>query len=73
MLVYSIDPNGPAAKAGIKAGDLIAAVDGKPTPDAAALAVILAQLSPGQTVKVKVIHADGSTAEIDVTLGELPG
>jgi putative serine protease PepD len=73
VLVYSIDPNGPAAKAGIKAGDLIAAVDGKPTPDAAALAVILAQLSPGQTVKVKVIHADGSTAGIDVTLGELPG
>jgi S1-C subfamily serine protease len=73
VLVYSVDPGGPAAKAGIKAGDLITAVDGKPTPDPAVLAVVLAQLSPGQTVKVKVIHADGATAEVDVTLGELPG
>jgi S1-C subfamily serine protease len=73
VLVYTVDPGGPAARAGIKPGDLIAAVDGKPTPDPAVLAVVLAQLSPGQTVKVKVIHPDGSTAEVDLTLGELPG
>jgi S1-C subfamily serine protease len=73
VLVYAVDPGGPAATAGIKPGDLIAAVDGKPTPDPAVLAVVLAQLSPGQTVKVKVIHSDGSTAEVDLTLGELPG
>jgi S1-C subfamily serine protease len=73
VLVYTVDPGGPADKAGIKSGDLIAAVDGKPTPDPAVLAVVLAQLSPGQTVKVKVIHPDGSTAEVDLTLGELPG
>jgi putative serine protease PepD len=73
VLVFSVDPGGPAAKAGIKPGDLITAVDGKPTPDPAVLAIVLAQLSPGQTVKVKVVHSDGATAEVDVTLGELPG
>jgi putative serine protease PepD len=73
VLIYSVDPDGPAAKAGIKPGDLITAVDGKPTPDPAVMAVVLAQLSPGQTVKVKVVHSDGSAIEVDVTLGELPG
>jgi S1-C subfamily serine protease len=32
----------------------------------------LADLTPGQTVKVKVQRQDGTTAEVDVTLGELP-
>lgn len=73
VLVYSTDPSGPAAKAGIKAGELITAVDGKPTPDSAVLGAVLAELKPNQTVKVKVLRQDGSTAEVDVTLGELPG
>jgi S1-C subfamily serine protease len=73
VLVYSIDAGGPAAKAGIKPGDLISEIDGKSTPDSAVLGAVLADLAPGQTVKVKVLRQDGSTAEIDVTLGELPG
>jgi len=73
VLVYSIDAGGPAAKAGIKPGELITEVDGKPTPDSAVLAAVLADLIPGQTVKVKVLRQDGSTADVDVTLGELPG
>jgi S1-C subfamily serine protease len=73
VLVYSVEQGGPAAKAGIKPGDIITEVDGKPTPTAAVLAAVLAQLNPGQTVKVKLIHPDRSTADVDVTLGELPG
>src|SRR5258705_6966358 len=73
VLVYSVEKGGPADKAGIQAGELISEVDGKPTPDPAVLAAVLAQLTPGKTVKVKVLRKDGSTAEVDVTLGELPG
>lgn len=51
MLVYSVDPGSPD-KAGIKAGELITEIDGKPTPDPAVLAAVLADLAPGQTVKV---------------------
>lgn len=64
---------GPAAKAGVKAGDVIVAVDGKPTPDTAVFAALLANLTPGQTVTVKLVRPDRSTAELSVTLGELPG
>jgi S1-C subfamily serine protease len=31
----------------------------------------LAQLKPGQTVQVKVLHNDGRRETIDVTLGQL--
>jgi S1-C subfamily serine protease len=73
VLVYSVDQGGPAAQAGIQPGELIVSIDGTPTPDAAALAAVLANLAPGQTVTVKVLSRDGSTRDVKVTLGELPG
>jgi len=48
-------------------------VDGKPTPDTATLAAVLAGLQPGQKVPVALMKADGSTSTVEVTLGELPG
>ena len=72
-LVYSTVAGGPAAKAGLKAGDIITAVDGQPTPSAGALAAVLAGLKPGQTVPVSVTHQDGSQSTVRVTLGQLPG
>jgi len=72
VLVYSVEEGGPAAQAGIKPGELILEIDGKPTPDPAALAAVLAELQPGQTVKVIVLDPDASTREVSVTLGELP-
>jgi S1-C subfamily serine protease len=72
VVVYSVDPGGPAATAGVKPGELITEVDGKPTPNSAVLGAVLAELTPGQTSKVKITRPDGSTADISVTLGELP-
>jgi putative serine protease PepD len=72
VLVYSVAAGGPAAQAGIKPGELIVEIDHKPTPDPAALAAILADLQPGQTVTVDLLNPDGSKREVSVTLGELP-
>lgn len=69
--VVSVDPNGAAAKAGITAGDVITAVNGTETPDQPALSEVLAGLKPGDTAKVSLVRADGGTATVDVTLGEL--
>jgi putative serine protease PepD len=66
-------PDGPAAAAGLAAGDVITAVDGTATPDAQALAAVLAALSPGRLVSVAVTHAGGARAVVHVTLGQLPG
>lgn len=71
-LVYAVDESGPAAQAGIEPGELIVEIDRRPTPDPAALAAVLAELEPGQTVKVTVLDPGGSSREVSVTLGELP-
>jgi putative serine protease PepD len=72
-LVVQVVPGGPAAQAGITAGSLIASVAGKPTQTASELAEVLATLQPGQTVPVAVVRPDGSSATVNVTLGQLPG
>jgi len=70
--VVSVVPGGPAAKAGIRSGDVVTAVNGTATPNVQALTAVLANLSPGQSVKVKLTHANGATATVNVTLGQLP-
>jgi S1-C subfamily serine protease len=69
--VVSAKPGGAADAAGIKAGDLVTAVNGTATPSTAALSETLAALKPGQQVPVAVVHPDGSKATVQVTLGTL--
>jgi S1-C subfamily serine protease len=71
--VAAVQPGSPAAKAGLRAGDVITAVNGTATPDTETLAAVLAGLHPGQQVRVKVTKAAGGTAMFQVTLGQLPG
>jgi S1-C subfamily serine protease len=71
--VAAVTGGGPAAKAGIKPGDVITSINGTSTPTTAALAEALAQLKPGDTAKVGLTRADGSKSTVSVTLGELPG
>ena len=73
VVLASVDPGGPADKAGLKAGDVVVQINGKDTPDAGTLQSILAALQPGDVAKVTVTRADGSQQTVDVTLGELPG
>jgi S1-C subfamily serine protease len=70
--VVSVTPGGPAAKAGIRSGDVITAVGGTDTPDVQTITALLANARPGQSVKVSITHPDGGTAIVNVTLGQLP-
>jgi putative serine protease PepD len=60
----------PAAKAGLKAGDLITSVNGSKTPTSSVLGTVLAGLKPGHTVKVTVMHQNGTSDTVSLTLGE---
>ena len=53
----------PAAKAGIKAGDVITAVDGKEMKDGRDLARTIAGMAPGTEVKLDIWH-NGETKSI---------
>jgi serine protease Do len=70
-LIAEPQANGPAAKAGIEAGDIITAVDGQPVKDARDLAKKIGALAPKASVKLAVLHK-GSEKIISLTLGELP-
>ncbi|MCD6728212.1 MAG: trypsin-like peptidase domain-containing protein [Solirubrobacteraceae bacterium] len=73
VVVASVESGGPADDAGIRRGDIVVAVDGKPTPTADDLATVLAGLKPGATVPVTIMRQDGSKATVRVTLGQSPG
>jgi putative serine protease PepD len=72
-LVAQVQPGGPAAKAGIGAGERIVAVNATATPDPGTLADVLAGLDPGQTVTVMLASPNGASHPVKVTLGQLPG
>jgi S1-C subfamily serine protease len=70
ILVTKVYAGSGAAKAGLRTGDVIVAVDGTPTPTLDALAQVLANRKPGETVKVTISGRRKTT--LTVTLGELP-
>ena len=61
----------PGAKAGIEAGDVITAVDGKTVKDARDLAKKIGALAPKTSVKLSVLHK-GTEKTVTLTLGEMP-
>jgi len=69
-LIAEPQDGSPGAKAGLKAGDVITAVNGNEVPDARDLAVKIGGMKPGSIAKLTVIR-DGKTDTIDVTLGQL--
>ncbi len=71
-LVGDVLPNTPAAKAGMKSGDVILSVNDKPVADAHGLQLTISQLLPGTPARLKIIR-DGKTKTLTVKLGELPG
>ncbi|HVT69811.1 MAG TPA: trypsin-like peptidase domain-containing protein [Trebonia sp.] len=70
VAVASVSAGGPAEAAGLRAGDVITAVDGHQTESQAALAAILATLRPGAKVPVTYTRA-GASHTADVTLTSL--
>jgi serine protease Do len=55
-LVQNTVPRGPAAKAGIEAGDVVVGINGKPVDSAGALTRTVSLVAPGESVKVTVLR-----------------
>jgi len=70
-LVAEPQAGGPAEKSGIKAGDVILSVDGKPVNGPRDLAMLIAGYAPNTTVPVTVWR-DGAQQNLSVKLGTLP-
>jgi serine protease Do len=71
-LVAEPSPNSPAAKAGIKSGDVIVAVNGERIANARELSRRIAQMAPGATARLTILQRGSAEKTVNVTLGELP-
>lgn len=69
--VTNVESGAPADKAGLKTGDIIVAIDDKPTSQANALTGFVRQYSAGETIKLTVIR-DGEQKDVEATLVERP-
>jgi serine protease Do len=70
-LVSGVVKNSPAAKAGIRQGDVILQFNGKAVEDTGHLRNMVSQTAPGTTVKVKLLRKK-SEVEVEVVVTELP-
>jgi serine protease Do len=70
-IVDQPQPDSPAAKAGIKSGDLITAVNGTPMKDSRELAREIGMMAPNTSVKLDILR-NGETKTLTVTLGQMP-
>ncbi len=70
-LVSSVQAESPAARAGIKPGDVIVGLNGQKIQSSNGLRNRVAQSAPGSKAKVSLFR-DGAEVEVTVTLAELP-
>lgn len=71
-LVAEVPPGTPAAKAGLKSGDVIVALNGKPIGGVRQLRLSISALDPGSEASLTVFR-DGKRLNVSVKLAELPG
>ena len=69
-IVTQVESGSPGAKAGLKIGDMITALDGKSVSDASQLQVVVGQTRPGTTIRLQVMR-DGKNVEVPVTLEKM--
>ena len=69
VLVQQVQPGGPADKAGLKPGDIITQIDGRPIKDGDDLVNEIAGRRPGSSIRLGFIR-DGKPTDATVTVGD---
>lgn len=70
-IIAGVVRGGPADRAGIRPGDILLGVEGKPVATTADMLNMIAQLAPGQKAKMTVMRKDRE-ATVNVTVGKRP-
>jgi serine protease Do len=68
-IVTQVTADSPGSQAGLKTGDVIRQIDGKPVPTSSALQMAVSERTPGTTVSMEILR-DGKPQSISVKLGE---
>ncbi|WP_148254725.1 DegQ family serine endoprotease [Aidingimonas lacisalsi] len=70
-LIADLDPDGPAAESGLRAGDVILEVDGEKVEASNKLPRLIGRVSPGTEVELTLLR-DGERRTEAVTVGDWP-
>jgi len=70
VLVQQVQPGGPAEKGGIKVGDIITTIDGRPIKDGDDLVNEITSRRPGSSIRLGYVR-DGKPGDTTVTIGDL--
>jgi serine protease DegQ len=70
-LIAGVLKGGPADQAGVKPGDIIVAVEGKPVIDSSGMLNLIAALEPGKTATITVIR-NQAEKQIKINVGKRP-
>ena len=71
VLITQVERGGPADKAGVRLGDILLTVNGKPVTDTNAMLNAIAALQPGQQAQLKMTRNQAEN-EVAVTIGQRP-
>jgi serine protease Do len=71
VLVAGVERGSPAARAGLRTGDQVVAINGDRVETSRALVRNIAAIPPGQTVRLSILR-DGRPTEIPVQVGRRP-
>jgi serine protease Do len=68
-IVADVTPDSPAAKAGVKQGDVITELNGQKMVNGSALQVAVSEMQPGTAIKLGVMR-DGKSQTLNLTVGQ---
>ena len=70
-IIAGVMRGGPADRAGVKVGDILVDVEGRPVGNTAAMLNEISQLTPGTTAKFRFLR-NGATVELPIVIGKRP-
>jgi serine protease DegQ len=71
VLITQIERGGPAEKGGVKLGDVLLAVNGKPVVDSTGMLNLISAMQPGESAKLRLFRNQAET-DVSVTIGRRP-
>jgi putative serine protease PepD len=72
VYVQDVTGGGPADNAGIRSGDVLVNVAGRRVSAPADVSEAIQNRQPGDQIRIEVVRADGTRADLPVTLGRRP-
>ncbi len=71
LIVLSLEPDGPAAKAGVMIGDILVTLGGKTVNDTDDIQSVLESQGVGRSIETEVLRG-GTSKKLAITIGERP-